>query len=175
MQNTALIIIDVQVALFSNEKYGVYKAEELLSNIRCLIDRAHGAQIPVIYLQHTTEAEGSMVEGSEGWQVHPYVAPEEKDIIILKRTPDSFSNTSLSVELEKRNIKKLIICGLQTEYCIDTTCRRAFSLGYETVLVKDAHSTFDVMPLTAKQIIEHHHRIMADWFATVMPTDQIQF
>lgn len=175
MQNTALMVIDVQVSMFLNEKYQVYKGDELLSNIRILIDRAHHAKVPVIYIQHTTDENGFMIEGSEGWAIHPSIAPIDGDFVLIKRTPDSFSNTTLSEILSSNNISKLIICGLQTEYCIDTTCRRAFSLGYETILAKDAHSTFDVKPLSALQIIEHHHRIMADWFATVIPTQEIKF
>lgn len=175
MKDTALIVIDVQVCMFSDEKYKVYKGESLLSNIKYLIDQAHNAQVPVIFMQHTSDDDATLQEGSAGWQIHPFIAPIASDIILTKRTPDSFANTSLAEVLKAHNVTKFVICGLQTEYGIDTTCRRAFSLGYDTILVKDAHSTFDLNPLSAMQIIEHHHRIMASWFATVIPTQEIKF
>ena len=60
--------------------------------------------------------------------------------MVQKQTPDAFHETNLHSELESRGIRKLVIAGLQTEYCIDTTCRRASSLGYDIILVENAHS-----------------------------------
>lgn len=74
-----------------------------------------------------------------------------------------------------RNIGKLVVTGLQTECCIDTTVRHAFCLSYETILVRDANSTYDISPLTAPQIIGHHHRILGNWFAKLQDTDEILF
>jgi nicotinamidase-related amidase len=56
--------------------------------------------------------------------------------MIKKETPDAFHKTNLHQKLKSKGIEKLVIAGLQTEYCIDTTCRRAYSLGYEVVLVR---------------------------------------
>ncbi|HEX3047657.1 MAG TPA: isochorismatase family protein, partial [Bacillota bacterium] len=62
-----------------------------------------------------------------------------------------------------------------TEFCVDTTCRRAFSLGYETTLVQDAHSTFHSKVLTAPQIIAHHNNVLGGWFVTLKSTGEIDF
>lgn len=96
-------------------------------------------------------------------------------MLIQKHTPDAFHETNLHYELKSRKIKRLVIVGLQTEYCIDTTCRRAFTLGYEVTLVKDAHSTWDSSLITAQQIIDHHNHVLGGWFVTLKSEREIEF
>jgi nicotinamidase-related amidase len=169
---TALVIIDVQLGMFdASEEPPVPGGERLLENIRSLIDEAG---VPVIYVQHC-EAGGTLEEGTEGWKIHLSIAPLEGDLVVKKRTPDSFLDTVLREELGSRNIEDLVLTGLQTEYCIDTTCRRAFSLGYDVTLVKDAHGTWDKDDISATRIIAHHNEVLGSWFATAMNADDIWF
>lgn len=174
MGNSALIIIDVQVGMFNIANYPVYKAKELVGNIKSLIEQARSKEIPIIYIQHHHDEGGILQYGSEVWQVHQDIEPQEGDSIVHKNRPDSFQNTTLKEELDKRNIDQLIMTGLQSEYCVDTTCRRAFSLGYDVILVKDGHSTLDGA-LKAPQIIDHHNKVLGDWFAEVKLTEEIKF
>jgi nicotinamidase-related amidase len=66
------------------------------------------------------------------WQVHPQIAPKEKDRIIVKYHADSFFETDLHALLQKDGITDIIVCGVQTEFCVDTTIRSAFSHGYHS-------------------------------------------
>ena len=174
MSDTALLIIDMQVGNFS-EPDPVYKGNELLAKVKSLIARARSAQISIIYVQNNGGSGEPDAYGTLGWEIHPSIAPIEGDVVVQKQTPDAFHETNLHSELESREIKKLVIAGLQTEYCIDTTCRRAFSLGYDVILVKDAHSTWDSSQFTAQQIIEHHNRVLGGWFATLKNESEIKF
>ena len=170
----ALIIIDVQMFGFDDSD-PVYEGDQLLSKIGGLIAQAHLAGLPVVYVQHCG-SEGNVHElGTPGWGIHPAIAPVAGEVIVQKRHPDAFQDTSLQRELESMGIKELIIAGLQTEYCVDTTCRRAYSLGYEVTLVKDAHSTWDTDLLTAPQIIAHHNEVLGGWFAKLKAADEIEF
>jgi len=171
-KNTALVIIDVQVELFEEP---VYKEEQLLDNISSLIEKARLSNTPIIYIQHTEKEDGPMLEGKEGWKIHPRIAPIKGDITVLKYTPDSFHETNLQEVLNSMGIKNLVIAGLQTEYCIDTTCRSAFRLGYSTILVKDGHSTYDTDMLAASQIVRHHNTVLSDWFVELKSTEEISF
>ena len=74
-----------------------------------------------------------------------------------------------------RGIHKLIIAGIQTEFCVDTTTRRAYSLGYQVTLVQDAHSTWDTENITAAQIIAHHNLTLGGWFAKLCPAAEVAF
>jgi len=174
-ENTVLLIVDVQVDMFSDPNTPVYKGDELLANIRKLIERARAASVPVIYVQHTESDDRPMGKGKPGWEIHPDIAPLKDDTVVLKNTPSSFYKTDLQEVLSSKGITQLVITGLQTECCIDTTVRHAFCSGYDVILVRDANSTFDIPPLTAPQIIQHHHRIIGNWFARVESTDEVEF
>lgn len=94
-------------------------------------------------MQHNAPTGKPLEYGTKGWEIHPEIAPKVGDIIIQKTTPDSFFKTTLEEELKKQGIEHLVIAGIQSEVCVDTTCRRAFSLNYKVTLVSDAHSTWD--------------------------------
>lgn len=99
--------------------------------------------------------------------MHAAIAPQEGDNIVEKTTPDSFHKTNLNEVLQEKGIEHVIISGMQTEYCVDTTTRRAFSEGYKVTLVSDAHSTFDTDVLRAEDIVKHHNVVFGS-FADVI-------
>jgi nicotinamidase-related amidase len=121
-----------------------------------------------------------MVYQAQGWRLDPDLQVQSDDVYIRKATPDSFHNTGLLAELQARGVKSLVICGLQTEFCVDTTTRRALALGYPVTLVADAHSTLDNGVLSAAQIIAHHNETLSkmESFGTrvsLVPAAQVQF
>lgn len=164
----ALLIIDVQQAMFDVAN-PVFQGNLLLDKSRELIFKAKSLDIPIIYIQHN-EKEGDLEQGKIGWEIHSLIKPEEHDIVVQKNTPDSFYNTTLQEELQVKGIKELIITGIQSEVCVDTTCRSAFSKGYKVTLLSDVHSTWDTESLSAKQIIMHHNNVLK-WFAEVKSSE----
>ncbi|MHB9146548.1 MAG: cysteine hydrolase family protein [Symbiobacteriia bacterium] len=173
MDKTALLVIDVQAGMFSPSN-PVHEGDALLSVLSALIARARAAGAPIVYIQHDSGPGTDLEYGTPGWEVHAPIAPRPGDIRIEKRTPDSFHQTSLQQELQALGVNKLILCGIQTEFCVDTTCRRAFSLGYDATLVSDGHSTWDSEHLTADQIRAHHNRVLRS-FATVTASGDVAF
>lgn len=174
MSETSLLIIDVQLGNFE-EPHSIHKGDELLAKVKGMITRARSAQIPVIYIQNDGGRGDPDEYGTPGWEIHPSIAPVEGDMVVRKQSPDAFHGTNLQGELESRCIKKLVVAGLQTEYCIDATCRRAYSLGYDIILIRDAHSTWNSTLLTAQQIIEHHNQVLGGWFVTLKKEEEIEF
>jgi nicotinamidase-related amidase len=175
---TALLIIDVQVAIIKG--LHAYRGREVLEQINKLLSKARASNIPIIYIQHDGEAGHPLEAGTEGWQIHPEIKPHEEDLIIRKRASDSFFETTLQRELEARGVKHLIVTGCMTEYCVDTTARRAISMGYDVTLVSDAHTTIDNKLLTAAQIIAHHNALLDGFDAgshavRVKPVDEVTF
>jgi len=169
-----LLIVDVQCGMFESHLIPpVPMGKELLEKIRELIGRARNADVPIIFVQHCGGHGHPLEKGTDGWKIHPSIAPGHDDLVVQKTTPDSFYETNLQAELEARNIDKIVIAGLQTEYCIDTTCRRAFSLGYDVTLVKDGHGTWDNGILSRQQIIDHHNYILGDWFVKLRSGSEI--
>lgn len=171
---TALLVIDVQLGMY-DPQYPVSHGDELLEKIQGLIGRARQAGAPVIFVQHAG-GEGDPLHPQEpGWALHPGLGVQPGEPIIHKRYPDSFQETSLQAELQALDVHRLVICGIQTEYCVDTTCRRAFSMGYQSILAQDAHGTWDGEAISAEQIIAHHNQVLGSWFATLMPAEAIAF
>jgi nicotinamidase-related amidase len=171
--SNALLIIDVQKGMFQ-EGAEVYKGNELISTIKTLIEKAYSTNTPVYYLQHNAPAGKPLEYGKKGWEIHAEIKPRPVDVIVQKTTPDAFLNTRLEEELSKKGIKHIHIAGIQTEACVDTTCRTAFSKGYKVTLISDAHSTWDSSELTAYQIINHHNGVLR-WFADVYSSKEIVF
>ncbi len=158
MENAALLIIDVQGVMFFSENMSLHHEDLVLANIKQILETARKVNIPVIFIQHTDDEK--LIKGSPAWEIHPAISPVYNEIVIEKCTRDASYETSRQAKLQKLGIKTLIIVGMQTEFCVDTTCRSASSKGYNCILVQDAHSTFDCEFLTGAQIIQHHNRIL---------------
>ena len=169
----ALLLIDIQNGMFSEDN-PVYKSEHLLDTIEHLLTQARQTNTPILYIQHEAPKGKTLERGASGWFIHPRVQPTPDDIIIHKKTPDSFHETCLNQKLKDMQVEHLYLAGIQTELCLDTTCRRAFSLGYEVTLVTDAHSTWDSGTLLAEQIITHHNQLL-QWFAHTIQASEVDF
>lgn len=173
MMKTALMIIDVQNDMFA-EGNPVFNGKKLIKNIQMLLEEARSKGVPVFFVQHE-EGKGTPMEyGTKGWEIHPDIEPLLEETIIHKKTPDSFYETTLEENLKKQGINHLILAGIQTDVCVDTTCRRAFSMGYKVTLVSDTHSTWGTKELSSEQIIHHHNQLLR-WFADVKPMSEITF
>ncbi len=172
--NKALLIIDVQVAMFTYEGGNIYHGEELLNNIEALVEKARELKIPIIYIQHTkSDPKHEFAAGAPTWQIHPQIAPRDGEAVIQKTICDAFYKTSLHEVLQEQGIDTLYITGLQTDYCVDTTCRSANSKDYHTILISDAQSTFDSQVLSAEQIIQHHLDVLGAGMVTLKTTKEV--
>jgi len=157
---TALLIIDVQRALCSGE-YEAFEIGRVIDRINLAASRVRDAGGIVILIQHES-ADGPLAYGSPGWQLAPDLRVCETDLRVRKRATDSFHQTELQSILQQHQVDRLVICGLQSEFCVDTTTRRALALGYPVTLVADGHSTVDNGILTAAQISAHHNATLAN-------------
>ena len=155
---TALLIIDVQQVLCSG-KYEVFESRRVIDRINHVSRLARSVGAAVIVIQHEEEG-GPLEYGTGGWQLAPELDTVPSDILVRKRASDSFHNTELQALLQARGITRLVICGLQSEFCVDTTVRRALALGYPVTLVADGHSTIDNSVLTAALISAHHNETL---------------
>lgn len=175
MSKPALIIIDMQIGILEDPDFPIFRAQQLIGNINHLIEKARRNNALIIFIRHT-ETTGSPLEIHQpGWQISPHLQLHSDDLIIDKYSPDSFYKTSLKDVLDQQGSKSLIITGVQSEYCIDTTCRSAFALGYGTILIEDGHSTCDSNILSADHIIRHHNQVLSNWFVTLRNHDMTDF
>lgn len=174
--NTALLIIDVQSILCSGE-YACHDIDNVLQRINGMSRAARDAGVPVVLIQHE---DSDMPYLSDAWQLEPRLLTDASDLKMRKTTPDSFLRTELADLLQARGIEHLVICGLQSDYCVDTTTRRALAQGYTVTLASDAHSTVDNAVLSATQISAHHNAVLGSISsfghrAKVVPAADVRF
>jgi nicotinamidase-related amidase len=133
---SALVVIDVQNSVME----GAHNRDAVVANIATLVDRARTDDVPVIWVQHSSDG---MPIDSDGWQYVPELKLGESEPVVHKRYPDSFEDTDLESVLADRKIGRLVVTGAQTDECIRSTIHGAIVRGYDTVLVSDAHTTED--------------------------------
>jgi len=159
MINQALLIIDVQQGLCEGE-HNAFESAVVIDRINTVSAKARAAGTPVIFIQH--EDNGLLKHGSREWQLAQGLHSEATDLRIRKTTPDSFLRTDLEATLKARDIGELVICGMHTEFCVDTTTRKALALGYPVLLVADAHTTEGNAFVTPRQVIQHHNATLTN-------------
>ncbi len=169
-KNTALLVIDVQQGLFQKPT-PLYRAQEVLDNINLLVRRAHDAHVPVVYIQHSTDT--NLVEGTDAWKLHPAMQPVPGDILIRKHHGNAFEGTPLGEKLEALHVGRLVITGLTTHGCVYATCQGAHALGYEVILVQDAHSNYNEQ--AAEIVHTYNERVVQEGIARLQKTSEVAF
>lgn len=134
--NTALIVIDVQNSVVND----AHNRDTVVGNVGALVDKAREKQVPVVWVQHSSQY---MEKDSEGWQLVPELKREESEPLVHKTFADSFEDTDLEEVLAEVHIGRLVVAGAQTDECIRSTIHGAFVRGYDVTLVGDAHTTED--------------------------------
>lgn len=182
--SAALVVIDVQRDILAVPGAGRPAVGERFAQVRqtlaSLIGKAREAGTPVIFVQHDGPEGHRLAVGTPGWELHPELPRQEDDLVVHKSACDAFYETSLEPALVARGVTRLIVGGLMSQYCVDTTCRRAVSLGFDVTLVADAHTTADSGDLQVEQIIAHHNALLDGFDAgaaaiAVRPAAKIRF
>lgn len=133
---TALLVIDMQEAVLS----GAIAVPEVIDKINELVQRCREAGAPVVWIQNENVNDPEMTAGAPGWQIAAALNRSDEDIVVDKHYRDSFAGTDLDVVLEKGGIKRLLVTGAATSYCVHTTALSAMVRGYDVTLVSDAHT-----------------------------------
>ena len=134
--NTALLVVDVQTSVVN----GTPRRDTVVGNVGALVEKARREQVPVIWVQHSSE---QIVRGSDGWRIVPELTPDDAEPLVEKHYGDSFENTSLETVLSGLGVGRLMVVGAQTDACIRSTLHGALARGYDATLVSDAHTTED--------------------------------
>ena len=161
--STALLIIDVQNSVLegsaSSERQALVDQAQIamVYRLRDVMARARDGRMAVVFVQHNEPPGSPLAANSEGWRIRAEVMPLAGEPVSQKFSCDAFHDTDLQSLLTAAGADHLIIAGNATQYCIDTTCRRAVSLGYDVTLLADCHMTGDSGALTFDQIVAHHN------------------
>lgn len=166
---TAMLIIDVQKSLVDE---GVWDADRVIDRLNLVGDMARDAGAPVVIVRDA----GVQPDPS----LHPRVKSEPDDPDVVKQHGDAFKETPLQSMLKERGINRVVIGGMQTDYCVKATVEGAAALGYDICLIADGHSTLDGSNATAAEIIEHTNDTFAGMSTSagsvrVLPAGEVTF
>lgn len=140
----ALLVIDMQQGFDDLEFWGPTANPECEANVAALIEAFQGE--PIVVVRHDSRSPGSPLHPSNpGNALVPAVAAVEPALLVTKNVNSAFyGDPDLHGWLTERGIRELVICGIQTNMCVETTARMAGNLGYDVTVVLDATRTFDL-------------------------------
>lgn len=172
-----LLIVDVQNDYFPNGRCELFKAEETLGNIKKILKYFRENKFPVYYIKHISEKNAAFfLPETEGIEIHKEIEPLKNEKVIIKHYPNSFFNTNLGKILQEDLVNELIICGMMTHMCIDTTVRASRDLGYRNILISDACTTKDLqwgdLKIPAETVQNVYMASLNGKFAQIMKTEE---
>ncbi len=152
----ALLVVDMQ-RFFLDPASPTFTCggPAILPNVKRLLDAFRGAGRPVLFTRHVHHPDdldvgimgwwwkGKCVEGSEESEVHPDLAPRPNEKVILKHRYSAFYNTDLETVLRCLKIEDLVIAGIMTNMCCESTARDAYYRDYRVFLPADATGTIN--------------------------------
>ncbi|MBY0755347.1 cysteine hydrolase [Clostridium sardiniense] len=171
MSNIVLLVVDVQNALINEHPYN---EERVIENIKKLILTARDNKKEVVYVRHDGGQGTEFENGTYGWQVYNEIVPNSNELIFEKQYNSAFYKTDLKIYLDNNNIDTIILVGLQTEYCIDATCKSAFDYGYKIIMPEETNTTFDNDYLSGEKLYEfYNYKIWNKRFADVISIEKV--
>lgn len=176
----ALIVIDVQRG-FEDPAWGARDNPDAEANIGRLLTAWTNAARPIVLVRHDSVEPGSpLAVGSMGNTFKDVVADAPHDLLVTKDVNSAFyGEPDLHAWLAARGIRRLVICGIQTNMCVETTARMAGNLGYDVTMPLDATHTFDLegpggLRLTAAELARATAvNLEGGGFARVVTTDDV--
>ena len=142
-RKAALLVVDIQNDYWLPPRE---PRERFVQNVRSLLELARESGMLVVHVQHARRGagKGGFQPGTPGFEIHECAAPLASEPRVVKHTASSFYETELDDILRAAGIEVVVVCGMQTQKCCDTTARAAKARGYRCIVMRDAVETFDV-------------------------------
>ena len=177
---TALLVIDVQMALAAEDAAGAERScPQAEDNIKALLAAYRAAGAPVVHVHHHgTDADDPFHPDAPGAQVQPFAAPEGDEAVIVKTGSSGFVGTDLGDVLRAAGVERVVLCGATANHCVESTTRSAADLGLAPIYAADAVWTYGLTgPDGAAHSAEQVHSVsmatLDGEIAAVMRTSDI--
>jgi nicotinamidase-related amidase len=137
----ALIIVDVQESFRQQPAWAAISNPGICEQVGRLVEAARARRDLVVWVLHTEPGSGTVFDPASGYVrlIDPLV-PREGEKMITKTTHNAFT-PDLQQLISALGIGELVICGIRTEQCCETTARVASDLGFDVTFVTDATAT----------------------------------
>lgn len=155
---SALVVVDAQVGVLES----IWDSKRIVGNIDALVRKARNSGTPVLWIQHSDQ---ELKYGSAAWELTPNFNPAPSESVIHKRYNSSFAETDLEIKLKQLGVKRIVLAGAATNWCLRATAYSAMDRGYDLVIVSDGHSTTNLESsqgrvIPAADIIEEFNSVM---------------
>lgn len=179
--DTALLVIDAQESFRQRaDDWAATANPAVLDNIALLVAHAREIGDPVVWITHSEPGTGGVFDPANGFvRVIEELEPRESEDALTKTTVNAFGSTDLEERLRRAGIRRVVVCGIRTEQCCETTTRIAADLGFEVEFVTDATTTSAIpahgalAAVSGKDLMRRTESILsARGFATVMSTQE---
>ena len=165
-----LLVVDVQKGITDNR---LYAFDTFIENTARLIDTARKNNVEVIYFQHDDGPGTGFSVGDRDYELADQVMPAAGEKVFVKTINTCFGNKAFAEYMESQEDKRLVIIGLQTNFCIDATVKSAFERGFRVIIPEGTNSTFDNDYMTGETTYRYYNHMM--WpgrFAECIPMEE---
>ncbi len=178
--NPLLLLVDIQADYFAGGAMELNGSLEASVNAKRLLELFRRNGRPVVHIQHVSAYPAATFFRPEtpGVEIHENVRPLADETVLTKRFPNAFRETPLLDHVKSTGADKLVICGMMTHMCVDSTVRAAFDHGFSSVLISDACATrslaYDAVSVPAEQVHTAFIAALSPLFARAMRADEYE-
>ena len=179
-QKCALIVVDAQESFKTRgEKFWQTRGPaDFEHHIKTLVDGFRNSNQPIYFILHTDDDPGFSTE-SPDFRIMDFLDHRPDEPVIIKQVHNSFTGTNLLPMLIKNRTTRVVICGIRTEQCCETTARVASDLGFDVDFVTQATLTFPLTHpnkdemMTVEQIQSRTEMVLHDRFARIVTVQDV--
>ena len=178
IERSALLVIDIQDSFKATPRWERRSSPRFEENVDRLIRAWREAGLPVIYFLHTDPDPGFETT-SPFFKLMDFLSPAPGEPVLLKNTRNAFTSTNLQEILKEKGVERLVITGISTEQCCETTTRLAADLGYDADFVTEATMTFPISDpetgeeLSTGEILRRTEYVLRKRFARIATVDDL--
>ena len=171
----ALLVIDVQESFRADPAAPPLHDQHIAAQVARLVAAARADDELVVWVLHSEPGTGTVFDPGLGYvRVMAELSPAAGEPVVVKTSINAFTSTNLQQQLVRAGIRDLVVCGIRTEQCCETTTRIASDLGFAVTFVTDATTTSPIADLEAAQLIARTETVLRErGFATIATTDDI--
>ena len=176
IERSALLVVDIQDSFKATSRWELRNNPRFEENVDRLIQAWRGASLPVIFVLHTDPDPGFETT-SPFFKLMDFLKPEPGEPVIVKNTRNAFTSTNLQEMLREKGVERLVVTGISTEQCCETTTRVAADLGFDVDFVTEATRTFPITDeatgevLSTDEIVRRTEMVLRGRFARIATVD----
>jgi nicotinamidase-related amidase len=177
IDRSALLVIDIQDSFVALPRWERRSNPAFESNVNRLIEAYRGAGLPIFFFLHS-DTDPGFETTSPHYRLQSFLKPRPDEALLHKTTRNCFTSTNLQAQLVAADVRRLVVTGIQTEQCCETTARVAGDFGYDVDFVTEATRTFPIAgpqgaELGVDAIIERTEYALRGRFARIASVAEI--